>query len=87
MKVASEHVTLQTEPIHKYLAKLVNDLMFKVKIDTKHGRTCERIKRPENCESFVCTKINELIWNRLQVSTTWLVFLMFNKLMMGICKV
>lgn len=35
MKVASEHVTLQTEPIHKYLAKLVNDLMFKVKIDTK----------------------------------------------------
>lgn len=76
MKVASEQVTLQdvtTEPIHKDLAKLVNDLMFKVKIDKKLAEqvkeSAEKIKRPENCESLVCTKVDELIWNRLQVPT------------------
>jgi hypothetical protein len=76
MKVAAEQVTLQdvtTDPIHKDLAKLVNDLMFKVKVDKKLAEqvreSAERIKRPENCESLVCTKVDELIWNRLQVST------------------
>lgn len=31
--------------------------------------SAEKIKRPENCESLVCTKVDELIWNRLQVPT------------------
>lgn len=74
MKVASEQVTLQnvtTELIHKDLAKLVNDLMFKVIIDKKLAEqvkdSAEKIKLPENCESLLCTKVDKLIWNRLQV--------------------
>nr|XP_022312827.1 uncharacterized protein LOC111117880 isoform X1 [Crassostrea virginica] len=76
LKVAAEQITSQdvtTDPINKDLAKLVDDLMFKAKVDKKLAdqvkESAEKIKRPENCESLVCTKVDELIWNRLQVAT------------------
>ncbi|XP_062581783.1 uncharacterized protein LOC134243542, partial [Saccostrea cucullata] len=76
LKVAAEQITSQdvtTDPIHKDLAKLVDDLMFKIKVDKKLAdqvkESAEKIKRPENCESLVCTKVDELIWNRLLIAT------------------
>ncbi|KAK3094134.1 hypothetical protein FSP39_024536 [Pinctada imbricata] len=76
LKVLTEQVTAQdltTDPINKDLAKLVNELMFKEKTDKKLSEqvktSAEKIKRPENCDGLVCTKVDELIWNRLQSTT------------------
>ncbi|KAK3108370.1 hypothetical protein FSP39_006531 [Pinctada imbricata] len=76
LKVLTEQVTAQdltTDPINKDLAKLVNELMFKEKTDKKLSEqvktSAEKIKRPENCDGLVCTKVDELIWSRLQSTT------------------
>ena len=76
LKVLTKQITAQdltTDPINNDLAKLVNELMFKEKADKKLAEqvkeSAEKIKRPENCDSLVCTRVDELIWSRLQVQT------------------
>lgn len=57
--------------INEQLAKLINELLFKFKKpdETKIKEEGDKILRPENCESLVVTKVDELIWNRLRPST------------------
>lgn len=57
--------------INEQLAKLINELMFKSKKpdETKMKEETEKILHPENCESVVITKLDELILNRLHSST------------------
>lgn len=65
----------KTEPtdttVNEQLAKLVNELMFKSKRpdESKLKEDGEKILRPQNCESLVVTKVDELIWNRLRPNT------------------
>lgn len=65
----------KTEPtdttVNEQLAKLVNELMFKSKRpdESKLKENGEKILRPQNCESLVVTKVDELIWNRLRPNT------------------
>ena len=65
----------KTEPtdvaVNEQLATLVNGLMFKLKKpeESKLKEEGEKILRPQNCESLVVTKVDELIWNRLRPNT------------------
>lgn len=54
--------------VNEQLATLVNGLMFKLKKpeESKLKEEGEKILRPQNCESLVVTKVDELIWNRLR---------------------
>ena len=78
LKIISEQLTVQdqvTDPIDGKLAELVDGLLLKdvasmeKKSDDKLKEASEKIKRPENCESLVTTRVEEIIWNRLQTST------------------
>ena len=56
--------------INEKLATMVNSLMFKSDVDKKVKENakemCEEVKRPQNCNSLSTTKVDELIWSRLQ---------------------
>ena len=78
LKIISEQLTVQdqvTDPIDGKLAELVDGLLLKdvasmeKKSDDKLKEASEKIKQPENCESLVTTRVEEIIWNRLQTST------------------
>ncbi|PFX28339.1 hypothetical protein AWC38_SpisGene6920 [Stylophora pistillata] len=65
----------KTEPtdvaVNEQLATLVNGLMFILKKPGKSELKEQggKILRPQNCESLVVTKVDELIWNRLRPNT------------------
>lgn len=54
--------------VNEKLAEMVNTLMFKSKKpdEVKTKESIDKTLRPENCESLVVTKVDELIWNRLR---------------------
>ncbi|KAK3100333.1 hypothetical protein FSP39_018292 [Pinctada imbricata] len=76
LDIISDQLTLKEatdDPVDEKLAQLVKGIMFKSDIDKKAKEqmkeAAEKVKRPQNCGSLTTTKVEELIWNRLQPST------------------
>ena len=57
--------------VHKRLAKLINEIMFEAKKPDKAKikEEAHKILRPGPRESLVVTKVEELIWNHLHLTT------------------
>ena len=57
--------------VHESLAKLINEVMFdgKKPDEAKTKEEAHKILRPEPRESLVVTKVDELIWNHLHLTT------------------
>ena len=57
--------------VHKRIAKLINEFMFdaRKRDEAKIKEEAHKILRPERRESFVVTKVDELIWNHLHLTT------------------
>ena len=56
--------------VYERLAKLINEVMFEAKKpDEAKIKEADKIPRPEPRDSLVVTKVDELIWNHLHLTT------------------
>lgn len=52
-------------PVDSHLATLVNKVFCEGIVDEKFQKLLKETHRPENCESLVKTRVNNLVWNLL----------------------